>query len=67
MVEKDLKGEKSISTEHVDNNMAIRKMLMNRGVKPEALPPSEDVKILQRKLKREARQIERDAEKTRKS
>jgi len=45
VVEKDLKGEYSISNEHIENNKAVRKMLLERGVKPEALPPSEDVKI----------------------
>lgn len=48
--EKDLKGEKQISKEHVDNNVAVRKMLKERGVLPEQLPAAEDVKKLQRKL-----------------
>jgi len=34
VVEKDLKGELSISREHVDNNLAVRKMLGERGVRP---------------------------------
>jgi DNA-damage-inducible protein D len=38
VVEKDLKGQQSISQEHIDNNLAVRKMLKERGVKPEALP-----------------------------
>lgn len=50
VTEKDLKGEQQISKEHVDNNNAVREMLHGRGVKPEALPPAEDVKKLQRKL-----------------
>jgi DNA-damage-inducible protein D len=56
-VEKDLKGEKQITGEHVDNNKAVRKMLNERGVKPEQLPPSEDVKKLQRKLEVEEKKI----------
>jgi len=45
-----LKGENSISKEHVDNNVSVRKMLRERGVKPESLPPAEDVSKLKRKL-----------------
>ena len=50
VVEKDLKGEDQISKEHVDNNTAVRDMLQQRGVKPEALSPAEDVAKLKRKL-----------------
>jgi DNA-damage-inducible protein D len=48
---KDLKGVKPIETEHVDNNAAVRKMLLERGIFPEQLPPAEDVKKVERKLK----------------
>ena len=41
---KELQGEGSISQEHIDNNAAVRKMLMERGIIPENLPPEEDVK-----------------------
>lgn len=47
---KDLKGQVKIEKEHVDNNLAVREMLTQRGIVPENLPPSEDVKKLQRKL-----------------
>jgi len=50
VTEKDLKGENSISREHIDNNLAVRKMLIERGVRPEQLPPSEDLKKVQRRL-----------------
>ena len=50
VVEKDLQGEKSISEEHVDNNLAVRKMLLDRGVKPENLPPVEDVAKVKRRI-----------------
>ena len=50
VVEKDLKGEIKIRNEHVGNNRAVRKMLLERGVRPEALPPDEDIKKVQRKL-----------------
>ena len=48
---KDLSGEQSIEKEHVDNNLAVRKMLIERGIVPENLPPAEDVKKVERRLK----------------
>ena len=42
--EKDLYGETSITSEHVSNNRAVRSMLADRGIHPEDLPPSEDIK-----------------------
>ena len=47
---KDLHGEKAISKEHIDNNTAIRQMLVQRGIVPEDLPPAEDVKKVERRL-----------------
>ncbi|MEY8758191.1 DNA damage-inducible protein D [Chryseobacterium sp. MD-1] len=44
VVEKDLNGDDQITNEHVENNLAVRKMLGERGVKPENLPSLEDVK-----------------------
>lgn len=50
---KDLQGEPAITKEHVDNNLAVRKMLLERGIVPENLPPAEDVKKVERRLKSE--------------
>lgn len=50
VIGKDLTKETQISQEHVDNNKAVRNILLQRGVKPEALPPAEDVKKLERRL-----------------
>lgn len=50
---KNLKGETSITKEHIDNNQAVRKMLLDRGIVPENLPPAEDVKKVERRLKNE--------------
>lgn len=47
---KDLKGQITIEKEHIDNNLAVRNMLTQRGIVPENLPPAEDIKKLQRKL-----------------
>lgn len=44
------RGESSITDEHVDNNNAVRNMLMERGVKPETLPPAEDVDKVKRRI-----------------
>lgn len=50
-MEKDLYGESTITTEHVQNNTEIRKMLNERGIQPEKLPPAEDIKKLERRNK----------------
>jgi len=47
---KNVKGYISIEKEHVDNNSAVRKMLVNRNIHPENLPVADDVKKVQRKL-----------------
>ena len=63
VVEKDLSGDRSITKEHVDNNIAVRKMLLERGVKPEDLPPAEDVKKIQRRLVSDEKKVLKDAKK----
>ncbi|MGJ0515054.1 MAG: DNA damage-inducible protein D [Methylomicrobium sp.] len=63
VIEKDLSGTRQISTEHIENNKAVRKMLSERGVKPEALPPAEDVKKVQRKLDGDERKLLKDIKK----
>ncbi len=57
VTEKNLKGEQPISKEHIDNNLAVRKMLKQRGVMPEQLPVAEDVKKVQRRLETEKKKI----------
>lgn len=48
--QQDLQGEAAITKEHIQNNSAIRKTLLQRGVMPENLPPEEDLKKLERRL-----------------
>ena len=48
--QKALYGESEISREHVDNNAAVRQMMIERGIVPENLPPAEDVKKVERRL-----------------
>ena len=55
--QKDLQGEADITIEHVDNNSSVREMLGQRGIKPENLPPSEDIKKLERRVKKEDKQL----------
>jgi DNA-damage-inducible protein D len=43
-------SESAVSREHVTNNAAVRKTLLERGIRPESLPPAEDVKKVERRL-----------------
>ncbi|MFC1801976.1 DNA damage-inducible protein D [Patescibacteria group bacterium] len=49
--DKSLKTENQISDEHIKNNLSVRKTLVERGIEPENLPPQEDIKKVERKLK----------------
>jgi len=53
----DLHGEPAITHEHVQNNQTVRQMLGQRGIKPEELPPAEDIKKLERKVARDEKMI----------
>lgn len=53
----NLHGEQSITSEHVQNNRSVRSMLGQRGIKPEELPPAEDIKKLERRVKSEEKKI----------
>ena len=53
----DLYGEYSITSEHVQNNRSVRNMLGQRGIKPEDLPPAEDIKKLERRVKSEEKKL----------
>lgn len=55
--QKDLYGQQAIEQEHIDNNLAVRQMLLSRGIVPERLPASEDVKKVERRLKSEVKKI----------
>ena len=50
---KDLHGTTRIENEHIENNAAVRSMLIQRGIVPEDLPPAEDIKKVERRLKSE--------------
>lgn len=55
--EHDLGTEDRITSEHVKNNDEIRKLLSDRGIVPEQLPPAEDVKKIERRLKSEVKKL----------
>ncbi len=48
--ERNMRSEPEISDEHITNNKAVRQTLLNRGIRPESLPPEEDVKKVERRL-----------------
>jgi len=53
----DLRGEHTITREHVQNNESVRDMLGQRGIKPERLPPEEDIKKLERRVRTEEKKL----------
>ena len=59
----DLKGESAIASEHVQNNLSVRDMLNQRGIKPEELPAEEDIRKLERRVKSQERSIAKQAPK----
>lgn len=63
---KDLSGQTPIEKEHVENSVAVRKMLLERGITPENLSPAEDVKKIKRKLEGEEKKVLKDAKKPQK-
>jgi len=56
----DLQGENAISNEHVQNNQSLRNLLGERGIKPEELPPEEDLKKLERRMKTDEKKMIKD-------
>lgn len=57
--QKDLYGETSITAEHVQNNRSVRGMLGERGIKPENLPPAEDIKKVERKVAKDEKLMQK--------
>jgi DNA-damage-inducible protein D len=55
----DLRGEDPITEEHVQNNRSVRTMLNQRGIKPELLPPEEDLAKLERRVKSDEKKLGR--------
>lgn len=53
----DLQGETPITREHVQNNKSVRAMLLDRDIRPEDLPPEEDIKKVERRVKSEEKRL----------
>jgi DNA-damage-inducible protein D len=53
----ELRTETRIADEHVKNNKDVRDLLMQRGIQPEALPPAEDIKKVERRVVAEAKKL----------
>lgn len=59
----DLKGEQSITREHMKNSRDVRNLLEERGIIPEQLPPEEDLKKVERQLRSDDKKLERSSSK----
>ena len=55
--------ESAITNEHMQNNQSVRDMLGKRGIRPEELPPAEDIKKLERRVATEEKKIEKTSSK----
>lgn len=61
--EKGFKTERNISAEHITNNRGVRGILLKRGIKPEDLPPEEDIKKLERRVNSEPNKLGKNPDK----
>jgi DNA-damage-inducible protein D len=61
VTKEDMQGEDPITVEHVQNNQDIRDLLLKRGIRPETLPPEEDLIKLERRVKSQEKQIAKRA------
>lgn len=55
--ENSINGESAVTREHVQNSRSMRGMLMERGIKPEELPPAEDSTKVERRLRSEEKAL----------
>ena len=59
----DLYGEVPITEEHKQNNQGVRDMLIQRGIYPEELPAAEDIKKVERRIKKQDKLMMKHLEK----
>lgn len=57
---KNLYGVVTIGKEHVENNEGVRSTLVDRGIYPEDLPPAEDTKKVERRLKADEKKLSKN-------
>ena len=62
----DLESENAITKEHVKNNKDVRGLLLKSGIRPENLPPEEDIKKVERKVKSENKKLLKETKKLKK-
>lgn len=55
-----LQNKTQISDEHVKNNRAVRKILLDRGIRPEELPAEEDIQKLKRRVQSDDKKLLKD-------
>ena len=55
--ENNMNTEPQISREHVTNNQVVRNTLVVRGIRPESLPPAEDIKKLERRIVSQVKKV----------
>ena len=60
MENKNLEWEKEIANEHMQNNREIRELLKRRWITPENLPPEEDIKKVERRHKKEQKELQKN-------
>ncbi len=60
----NMQGETQIAGENVKNNTDVRSLLAKSNIKPEELPPVEDIKKLQRRVKSDDKKIISDAKRS---
>lgn len=60
---KGLASESSISNEHIKNNKGVRKLLLERDITPENVPPEEDIKKLERRVNSETNNLSKNPDK----
>lgn len=63
MENKNLEWEKEIANEHMQNNREIRELLKRRWITPENLPPEEDIKKVERRHKKEQKELQKNSTK----
>lgn len=53
----NLQGENRITEEHVKNNQGVRRVLLESNIYPENLPAEEDIKKLEKQIKKEGERL----------
>jgi len=60
----NLSTEQNITSEHIRNNEGVRKVLTDRKITPETLPPEEDAQKVQRRLASQEKKLLKDSTKS---